>query len=357
LTTFVTILAGGAGTRFWPSGRRARPKQLLPITSTRSMLAETLGRCNALAPPANTFVVTNRIQLDATRRECPSLPPEQVVAEPAMRNTAAAIGLAALHIARRDPEGVMVVLPADHHIEPLDKFLSCFQAAARRAAEQDVLVTVGIEPTGPATGYGYIEAGDEVAQVDGHRILAVKSFKEKPTAARAAAFIATGNYFWNAGTFVWRASTLLEAFRRHLPAHHEVLQRIDARLAKGEEPRPEDYEAFENVPIDTGVMEKANNVEVIPADFEWDDVGSWLAVDRLNDADADGNVVRGLHVGIDTRNCIVFGRDEHVVATLGVEDLIVVHTPDATLICPKSRAEEVRQIVKRLQEGGLERFL
>jgi mannose-1-phosphate guanylyltransferase len=357
LHTFVTILAGGAGTRFWPAGRRARPKQLLPFTSTRSMLAETVARCAPLAPPDRTYVVTNRIQLDATRSECPSLPPEHVLGEPAMRNTAAAIGLAALHVARRDPDGVMVVLPADHFIDPPERFLSCFRAAVRRASERPVLLTVGIRPTGPATGYGYIEAGDEVAQVDGHPILAVKSFKEKPSAATAAAFLAKGNYFWNAGTFVWRVRTLLDAFRTHLPGHAEALARIDASIATGEPPREEDYARFENLPIDTGIMERARNVETTPADFLWDDVGSWLAVDRLNAKDPAGNVVRGLHAGIDTHNCIVFGRDDHVVATLGIDDLIVVHTPDATLICPKSRAEEVRQIVKQLEQRGLERFL
>jgi mannose-1-phosphate guanylyltransferase len=188
-------------------------------------------------------------------------------------------------------------------------------------------------------------------------VLAVKSFKEKPSAATAAAFIAKGNYFWNAGTFVWKVPALLAAFRRHLPGHAEVLDRIDACLAKGEPPSPEDYARFENIPIDMGIMEKAGNVETIPADFQWDDVGSWLAVDRLNAKDAGGNVVRGLHAGIETNNCIVFGAEDHVVATLGIDDLIVVHTPDATLICPKSRAEEVRKIVKQLEERGLERFL
>jgi mannose-1-phosphate guanylyltransferase len=274
-----------------------------------------------------------------------------------MRNTAAAIGLAALHVKRRDPDGVMIVLPADHFIAPVERFVACYRAAAQRAAEKPVLLTVGIRPTGPATGYGYIEAGEKVATVDGHPVLLVKTFKEKPGAAAAAAFIAKGNYFWNAGTFVWRVPTLIEAFERHLPRHFEILRRIEGCLAKGEEPRPEDYARFENVPIDMGILEKAGNVEVIPADFRWDDVGSWLAVDRLNPRDADGNVARGLHVGIDTHNCIVFGIDDHMVATLGIDDLIVVHTEDATLICPKSRAEDVRQIVKQIEQRGLERFL
>jgi mannose-1-phosphate guanylyltransferase len=320
------------------------------------MLAETLSRCAPLAPPENTYVVTNRLQLEATHQECPELAPEQIVAEPAMRNTAAAIGLAALHARRRDPEGVMVVLPADHVIRPQDAFEACFRAAIRRAAEADVLLTVGIQPTGPATGYGYIESGDEVASIDGHIVQRVESFKEKPNAAAASEFIATGRYFWNAGTFVWRISTLMAAYERYLPGHYEVLEAIDAGLEAGRNPAPEDYERFENIPIDMGIMERADNVEVIPALFEWDDVGSWLAVDRLNPRDDDGNVVRGEHAGVDTRNCIVISRD-HLVATVGIEDMIVVHTADATLICPKDRAEEVRDLVKRLADQGGEQYL
>jgi len=356
LTTFVAILAGGAGTRFWPSGRRARPKQLLPLTGGRSMLAETLSRCTPLAPPENTYVVTNRLQMEATLRECPELATEQIVAEPAMRNTAAAIGVAALHARRRDPKGVMVVLPADHVIRPQDAFEACFRAAVRRAAEADVLLTIGIQPTGPATGYGYIESGDEVASIDGHVVHRVESFKEKPDAATAAEFIATGRYFWNAGTFVWRISTLLAAFQKYLPGHYEVLEAIDAGLDAGRSPAAEDYERFENIPIDMGIMERAANVEVIPALFEWDDVGSWLAVDRLNPRDDDGNVIRGEHTGVDTRNCIVISRD-HLVATVGIEDMIVVHTRDATLICPKDRAEEVRDLVQRLADQGGDKYL
>jgi len=356
LSTFVVVLAGGAGTRFWPSGRRARPKQLLPITGARSMLATTLERCAPLASPERTFVITNRIQLEATRKECPELPAESVVAEPAMRNTAAAIGLAAILVRRRDEDGVMIALPADHHIQPPEAFEACFLAAARRAAEADVLLTIGVRPTGPATGYGYIQSGEQVALVEGHGVHRVASFKEKPDAATAARFLAAGGYFWNAGTFVWRVSVLLEAFATHLPGHYALLEEIDAKLARGEPLGEEDYGRFDNVPIDYGIMEKARNVEVIPASFEWDDVGSWLAFDRLHEADEHGNIVKGTHVGVDTANCIVASKD-HLVATVGVEDMIIVHTPDATLVCPKDRAEDVKQIVARLEELGLEDHL
>lgn len=356
METFVVVLAGGAGTRFWPAGRRARPKQLLPVTSEQTMLAETLTRSRLLAPPERTFVITNELQVEETRAECPDLPAANVVAEPAMRNTAAAIGLGAILVERQSPESVMVVMPADHLIRPPAAFESCFRAAVKRATEAEVLVTIGIKPTGPATGYGYIESGEQVATADEHPVHSVRSFKEKPDAARAGEFVATGRYFWNAGTFVWRTSTLLKAFERHLPGHYAVMRDLRARIDAGQRIQGSDYERFDDVPVDIGIMEKADNVEVIPASFEWDDVGSWLAIDRLNPRDADGNITRGIHVGVDTRNCVVFAQD-HLVATIGLEDMIVVHTPDATLICPKSRAEEVKRIVAKLKDTGFDSYI
>ncbi|MEE8105257.1 MAG: sugar phosphate nucleotidyltransferase [Planctomycetota bacterium] len=350
MSTHVVIIAGGAGTRFWPAGRRARPKQLLPVASQKTLLADTVDRCAGLAPPEQTYVVTNEVQREATVKECSTLPEGNILAEPHMRNTAAAIGLAAIEVVRRDPDAVMVVLPADHVIRPRERFVSIFSAAAERAAATDVLLTVGIEPTGPATGYGYIEAGDVAAEVAGHRAHTVKSFKEKPDAATAAGFLKAGGYFWNAGTFVWKASAILSAFEEHLPGHHAILQKIDA--AGGGSPDPDLYATFENVPIDIGVMERAQNVEVIPADFEWDDAGSWLALSRLNEKDAQGNVVRGDHLGLDTHNCIVVSGEDHLIATIGLDDFVIVHTKDATLICPKGRAEEVRDMVARLKEHG-----
>ncbi|NJN14455.1 MAG: mannose-1-phosphate guanylyltransferase [Planctomycetes bacterium] len=301
--------------------------------------------------------MTNENPGRATCEECPAVPREHVIAEPLMRNTAAAIGLAAILLRREDPEAVMVVMPADHVIRPQALFESTFRAAIERAATAEVLLTVGIRPTGPATGYGYIEGGEEVATIGGHAIHTVKSFKEKPDRATAAAFLASGRYSWNSGTFVWKVSTLLDAFRRHLPGHADLLEEIDGSLARGETPSPELYGKFANVPIDIGILEKSDRVETMPAAFEWDDVGSWLAVDRLNSRDEEGNVVRGRHVGIDTHQCIVVGAEDHVIATVGVEDLIIVRTPDATLICPKSRAEDVKKIVERLGKKGGDAFL
>lgn len=321
------------------------------------MLSETLERCANLAPPDRTFIVTNSEQVEATRAECSGLPGVQVLAEPMMRNTAAAIGLAAALLARRDPEAVMLVMPADHVIRPREVFEATFDAAATRAAEAGTLITVGIQPTGPATGYGYIEGGDVVTEVRGHPVRKVLSFKEKPDAATAAGFLATGGFFWNSGTFVWKATALMDALEAHLPGHFALLEELGDRLDRGEDISAEDYARFENVPIDIGVMERADNVEVIPGTFEWDDVGSWLAIDRLGRRDPAGNVTRGLHAAVDTENCIVIGSEGHVVATVGLRDMIVVHTPDGTLVCPKDRAEEVREVVARLRADGLEEYL
>jgi mannose-1-phosphate guanylyltransferase len=349
--THIVILAGGAGTRFWPAGRIERPKQLLPVASDKTLLRETLDRCAPLADPAHTWIITNERQVDATRLEAPEVPADQVVAEPEMRNTAAAIALAAYLIERKHGEGVMVVLPADHVIRPPELFTNTFRAAATRAENEDVLVTVGIEPTGPATGYGYIESGDKVAEVDGFAVRSVKRFKEKPDAATAMQFLEQGGYYWNAGTFVWRTSVFREALRRHLPNHEAVLGQIgDGEITA------EIYGEFEKIPVDVGILERADNVEVVPASFEWDDVGSWLALDRLVPRDEHSNVVRGGHVGIDTRDCIIVGRDGHVTATLGIEDLIVVCTPDATLVAPKDRAEDVKKLVEELKRRGQDEY-
>jgi len=321
------------------------------------MLRETLARCEPLAPPERTWIVTNECQAADTQTEAPELPPEQILAEPHMRNTAAAIALAAACIERRDPDAIMVVLPADHVIRPPELFTRTFLAAVERARDAGTLITVGIEPTGPATGYGYIETGDPVAEVDGFDVRAVKSFKEKPDAPTAAAFLATGGYFWNAGTFVWSVAAFLSALREHLPAHQAVLEAMAADLDAGRAPSPDDYARFEKVPVDIGIMEKATNVEVIPAGFKWDDVGSWLALDRLRARDEQGNVVLGDHVGLDTRDCIVIGRSNHVIATVEVADLIIVSTPDATLVCSKNRAEDVKKIVEQLEAKGMEERL
>ncbi|MHC4953303.1 MAG: mannose-1-phosphate guanylyltransferase [Planctomycetota bacterium] len=354
MSTHVVILAGGAGTRFWPAGRRDRPKQLLTIASENTMLRETLLRCAPLAPPERTWIVTNERQAADTRKEAPEIPDAQILAEPEMRNTAAAIALAAACIARHDGDAVMVVLPADHVIGPQDLFTRTFEAAVARAREASTLLTVGIRPTGPATGYGYIESGEKVAEVDGFEVLRVQSFVEKPDARTAAGFFAAGGYFWNAGTFVWSVAAFLAALDLHLPAHRAVLDAMAPELDAGRAPSADAYARFENVPVDIGIMERADNVEVIPASFDWDDVGSWLALDRLRTRDEKGNVVIGEQIGIDTRNCIVVARPDHVVATLDISDLIVVCTPDATLVCRKDRAEDVKKIVEQLKKRGLE---
>ena len=362
------IMAGGAGTRFWPESRAARPKQLLRLVGERSMLAETAARLGALIPPERVLVVTNAALVDACRGELPRLPAAAVIGEPCKRDTAPCIALAALTLVRSDPDALMAVMPSDHAIAPAEKFRSALRLAAELVAERPSrLVTFGVRPTYPAESFGYIERGQPLAlpalgqqaaadwQPGGPPpVFAVRKFHEKPSAAVSQTYLAAGNYYWNAGIFVWRAQTILDELRRHEPAMLAHLERIAASVGRPEYASVLTREFTEIVPrsIDYAVMERATNVAVIEAPFAWDDVGSWQAIARLAGADAQGNTIAGRHLGHDTTGSIVRTGDDHLVVTLGVHDLIVVHTPDATLVADKRQEESLRKLVKLLEEQG-----
>jgi mannose-1-phosphate guanylyltransferase len=343
------LLAGGSGTRFWPRSRLRLPKQLLPIAARRTMLEETAARVAPLVGPAHTWVVTTRAQARAVRAV---LPAAQVLVEPAARNTAAAVALAAVRVARHNPRAPMAVLPADHAIGDVAAFRADLKLALDVAERTGALVTLGVVPTGPETGYGYIRVGRPI-EGENARVAWVRSFVEKPDRARAEALLAGAGTLWNAGIFAWRADAILAALRAHLPA---LLGPIEAAVARGG--RAALDRAYRRVPavsIDTGVLEHVRRIAVVRARFAWSDVGSWAALEGLW-RDGRPNAVRGRAVAIDSTGCVV-DSPARLVALLGVENLVVVDTPDALLVCRKERAQDVRLVVEALRRRRLGRYL
>ena len=346
---FAVVMAGGSGTRFWPMSRAHLPKQLLPLLGGRSMIRETVERLFPLFDAEQVFVVCGRAQKEAIERELEILEPEHVIDEPVARDTAGAVGLAATFLDWRSPGCSFAMLPADAFIGDIPKFQAALTAAFEAAAG-GALVTFGIKPTWPATSYGYLHRGEKVGPAS-----RVRRFVEKPDAARARELVASGDHYWNSGIFVWRADAVLEGFKTHLPEHHARLMAI--REALGTSRLPEvlrrEFEAMPKISVDHGLMEKAKDVLMIEAPFAWDDVGTWSAVVERRSRDADGNAVEAKSTRVDTKNSLIVSSDDgHLIGTLGVDNLVVVHTKDATLICPRDRAEELKKLVDKIRDDG-----
>jgi len=355
------VMAGGSGTRFWPASRAALPKQLLPLAGEHTLLEDTVGRLDGLVPPDRVMVVTSARLLDAVRRQLPRVPDRGLVGEPCKRDTAPCIGLAALLVSRHDPDATMAVMPSDHVIRPAETFRAAIaQAAALVDAAPGRLVTFGIKPTYPAESFGYIQQGERLPQASGAAaVFRVASFREKPPAAVAKDYLAAGTYLWNAGIFVWKAGTILEALAAHQP---ECLARLRTIVAAWDGPDRDavfarEFNAIKGISIDYAVLEKATDVAVIEAPFSWDDLGGWSAVARQRGADAEGNTVVGRHLGIDSHGTIVHSSDDHLVVTMGLEDMLVVHTADATLVARRAHEEAVRKVVAELENRGWTDYL
>lgn len=337
---WAVIMAGGFGERFWPMSRRTRPKQLLSIVGKRTMIQEAAERLRPLVPPSRVVVVTNAVQAPQVRKQLPRV--KHVIAEPMGRNTAPCIALATAMIQRLDPEAIIAVVPADSWIGDVEKYRRVVGESLTLAAKRDVLITIGIQPTSPHTGYGYVQV-DETLE---GRFFKAKRFVEKPDLARAKEFLASGDYRWNAGMFVWSARAIWQAFEKLQPAMAESCARLAASKLKN---FAREYERLEKTSVDYAIMEKADNVVVANGDFDWDDVGDWPAIERHSKKDVAGNVARAEFVPLDASNCVVVSGDkEHVVTAVGVRDLVIVHTPDATLVCHKNEAQKVRDLVKKL---------
>jgi len=348
---YIVIMAGGKGERFWPESRLKRPKHLLPIVGDTPMLRQTLDRIGDTVPRENIIIVTNVTQQSAIQEMCPDLPAENVVAEPVGRDTAPAVALSMLLVKQRNPEAVFALLPADHVIHDSEGFQSCLQTAFDVAREQDVLVTIGIKPTHPATGYGYIQKGRALKGYEEKSAHHVMRFVEKPDLGKATEYVDSGEYFWNAGMFVWSIKSIQQAFELYNPGLLEGVGEIETEMETGtafETALEAVYPKLERISIDFSVMEKASNVVTLESSFDWDDVGEWPAIERHGEKDAAGNLLSGLAMVKDASNNIVFNDRKRVTTLLGVEDLIVVHTDDATLVCHKSKAQEIKELVKSL---------
>jgi mannose-1-phosphate guanylyltransferase len=354
------IMAGGGGTRFWPRSRQMRPKQFLRLAGERTLLQQAFDRIEGPVPAANMWVITAAMHQAEAAKQLDAMPSEQIIGEPMGRDTAACIGLGTALIARQDPLATMLVMPADHVIEPIQEFRRAAQVAEQMAEEHPAaLITFGIPPTYPATGYGYIHRGPVVTHRQGIGIFQVQAFREKPTRDTAERFLASGEYFWNSGIFVWKASTILKALAERQPKLHATVLRIaeawvtpqrDAVLQK-------EYEGLERISIDYAVMEHAKEVMVVQAVFRWDDVGSWLALERMHPQDAEGNTVLALHCGLKTKKCVVAADTGHLVATVGVENLLIVQDGNATLVADRREEAAVKQLVELLKFKGLEKYL
>jgi mannose-1-phosphate guanylyltransferase len=341
------ILAGGRGERFWPWSRPDMPKQLLPLVGGSSLLEATLERVATLIPPERTWILTGRLLIEPVKAMVGDR--ARVVAEPVGRNTAPAASLGAMLALAHGQRGAMAVLPADHLIPQTELFQETAARALDLAEREPMLVTLGIPPRHPETGYGYIEEGDALDEkIDAYR---VESFREKPDAATAQSFVESGNFFWNSGIFFWRPEVILEEVRRHRPALAEGLARLEGRLAGPgmDAALDEVFPHLEAISVDYAVMEQAQNVAMVRAPFEWDDLGSWKAWARWQPTDESQNVVLGNAVLVDAENCVVVGED-NPVAVIGVQDLVIVQKNGATLICPRERTEEVRRAVAEFQK-------
>lgn len=365
---YSVIMAGGGGTRFWPLSRRKVPKQFLNLTGRDTMVNETIDRISANVPKENIYIVTNVSQAPLMQEVTKGrLASDRILAEPAARNTAACIGYAAVTIQKKYGDSIMCVLASDHYIKDAQVYSEVMDFAMKLAEEKERLVTIGIRPTSPATGYGYIKYNKRVREV-GHTIGAasqkritaysVADFVEKPGLSTAKSYVEQGCYLWNSGMFVWKTSVILKYFEELLPDVYECLTEIEKAIGTGKEKETVErvYPSIPKISVDYGIMERADNVIMLEGDFGWNDVGSWDVLDVLYDTDENNNVVYGDQIHIGSRNCIAYAKDK-LIATIGLDNVVIVETEDAVLVCDKDRAQDVKKVVELLAEQGRTQYL
>jgi mannose-1-phosphate guanylyltransferase len=348
---FAIIMAGGVGSRFWPRSKKKIPKQLLKIFGENTMIQDTVERISSIVPNENILIVTNEVQKPGVQEQLPGIPEENIIVETFGRNTAACIGLASIIIQQRDPDAVTFVLPADHIIKDGDSFVNTLKAASKFAYENPALVTIGIVPTRPETGYGYIQI-DEESEKD--NVFKVMTFAEKPNYATAVNFINSGDFFWNSGMFIWKTETILNEIKQHMPDLHEGLQQIKEKLNSQDYPDAlaNIYGQLRSISIDYGIMEKSENVFLVKGKFNWSDVGSWEAVYQLGEKDQDGNVKTGTIYTDMVLDSYIYS-PEKFTAVIGLDDIIVINCNDALLICKRDKAQDVKNIIDYLKLNKL----
>ncbi len=359
---YVVIMAGGSGSRIWPKSRSRRPKQFLRLISDKTMLQETYHRVKGFVPSENIFIAAPAVYEEEIIKELSDVPKGNIIIEPVGKSTAATIGLACVKLLHKDAHAVVTFLPSDHFIKEKMKFRKVLSTASEMAKKKDVFVVWGVRPYFPSMGYGYIQSGKEIVKIDGSPFFQVKSFTEKPDATTAQAFLVSGKYFWNSGNFTQKASVMLEGIQKHLPKLHAGLVKITNALDTPQEfaVTAEVFSKLGNIAIDFGVMEKVKNIVMIPADFTWSDIGSWSSLYEITPATHGDSTLIGdessEHIGIDTNGCLIHGSGR-LVATIGVNDLIIVDTVDTILICPKDRAQDVKKLVDLLKKKKRTEFL
>lgn len=371
MKVYGVIMAGGGGTRFWPLSRQAKPKQLLNLSGKEVMVNEAVDRLAKTANKDDIFIVTNKTQADAMKSVTAGrIKPDHILSEPSARNTAACIGYAAMEILKKYGDGIMVITPSDAFIKNSDEFTRVLSVAVKEAEEQDKLVTVGITPTFPATGYGYIKfakgndgadvaSGGAVSGTVATKALKVEEFKEKPDLETAKTYVASGNYAWNSGMFIWKASTILKNFEKFLPEIYADLTKIGEAMNTEDEQFVinEVYPQIQSISIDYGIMEKSSDVMVVPGEFGWNDVGSFDMLKVMHEEDDNGNVVVGNCVNIETTNSVVYSSGGRLVTTLGLDNVVVVETEDGIMVCSKDRVQDVKKIVDELKAQGKNEYL
>ena len=353
---YSVIMAGGVGSRFWPMSRRAKPKHLLPLIDGVPLIEATINRVLPLTPKENLLIVTNKFQHRRIAGTLPWLEDSSFILEPFGRNTAACIGLAAINIRKRDPNAVMVVLPADHIIENVEEFHKCLQKAIGVAKDEGCLVTIGIPPTRPETGYGYIQRN---GCTDGDlSICKVKTFAEKPNFETAKRFLDSGDFYWNSGVFIWRTDVIMKYFEELMPDHYFQLCKIEKRIDTENYYKylRKAYRSIRSISIDYGIMERAEIVKVIEGNFGWGDIGSWEEAYRRSEKDKNGNAAKGEHFFLNSKNCYV-NSPKKFTAVVGLENVIIVESNNALLVCHRDQAQEVKKVVEKLERMDNKKLL